>query len=50
MRHITDTEMIAGYIVTASIILICTGAIVGLIGLAWSVVYPLIVMMMAAIP
>ena len=49
MRHITDAEMIAGYILTGLVILICAGAIVGVVGLSWSVVYPLIVMMMAAI-
>ena len=49
MRHYTDAEVIAGYVVTALAILICAGAVMGLIGLAWSVVYPLIVMMMAAI-
>ena len=41
MRHYTDdAEIIAGYVVTYA-------AIVGCIGLAWSVVYSLIVMMMA---
>ena len=47
MRHITDTEVIAGYVLTGLAVLICAGAVVGLIGLTWAVVYPLIVMMMA---
>ena len=46
----TDAEVIAGYVLTGLAILLCAWAVVGLIGLAWSVVYPLIVMMMAAIP
>ena len=50
MKNTTDAEFIAGYVLTGLIILVCTGVIVGFIGLAWSVVYPLIVMMMAAIP
>lgn len=49
MRHYTDTDMIAGYIVTGFLILLCGVAAIGLIGLAWSIIYPLIVMMMAAI-
>ena len=39
MRY-TDAEVIAGYVLTVLAISIC-------VGLAWAVVYPLIVMMMA---
>ena len=49
MRHITDAELIAGYVLTGLAILALAGVIVGLLAVAWSVVYPLIVMMMAAI-
>ena len=45
----TDAEVIAGYVLTALAILLCAGAVVWFVGLAWSIVYPLIVMMMAAI-
>lgn len=49
MRHITDAEMIAGYILTGVAILALAGVIVGLLAVAWALVYHLIVMMMAAI-
>lgn len=49
MNRITDAEIIAGYVLTGVAILALAGVAVGLLAVAWSVIYPLIVMMMAAI-